>query len=181
MSGRTWKANAYTQFYDWDMYSNPTYANPDGSSAQIHQFDRRWIFGLRGDKTWRVSDALDLKLGTETRYDDIPNVGVQHTIARAFVSSFGLYKVKEASTALYGEATLRPLKGLRIIAGLRGDLYHYDVRANDAAAAALGEGSGDAHVVSPVAVGSGEQNSSGQIGDPMTRSGICSVGCHAPR
>ena len=33
-----WKANAYVQRYAWDMFSNPTYSNPDGSSAQIHQF-----------------------------------------------------------------------------------------------------------------------------------------------
>ncbi|HEY0650145.1 Plug domain-containing protein, partial [Phenylobacterium sp.] len=47
--GEGWKANTYAQFYDWDMFSNPTYANPDGTSAQIHQFDRRWVLGLKAE------------------------------------------------------------------------------------------------------------------------------------
>ena len=33
--------NVYGQFSDWQMFSNPTYADPDGTSAQIEQFDRR--------------------------------------------------------------------------------------------------------------------------------------------
>jgi hypothetical protein len=31
LSGPRWNANAYVQYYDWNMYSNPTYANADGS------------------------------------------------------------------------------------------------------------------------------------------------------
>ena len=41
------------------------------------------------------------------------------------------------------------MTGLRIIAGIRGDLYGYDVHAKDAAAAALGEGTGTATLASP--------------------------------
>jgi len=149
VDGDGWKANAYAQYYDWDMYSNPTYFNADGTSAQIHQFDRRWVFGLKGERRWRVSDRLDLAVGTENRWDDIRNVGVQHTADRVLVESFGLYRVQEASGSLYAEATLHPTERLRITGGVRGDYYHYDVRANDAAAAALGEGSGDDHIVSP--------------------------------
>ena len=109
------------------------------ASAQIHQFDRRWIFGLKGERRWRVSDRLDLAVGAENRWDDIRNVGVQHTADRVLVESFGLYRVQEASGSLYAEATLHPTERLRITGGVRGDYYHYDVRANDAAAAALGE------------------------------------------
>ena len=53
LTGESWKANVYGQFYDWNMFSNPTYANADGTSAQIHQFDRRWVLGLKAEKTWR--------------------------------------------------------------------------------------------------------------------------------
>ncbi len=38
------RLNASVQFYNWWMYSNPTYANADGTSAQIRQFDRRGIY-----------------------------------------------------------------------------------------------------------------------------------------
>ena len=149
LSGQGWHANLYGQYYNWDMYSNPTYANDDGSSAQIHQFDKRWITGLKAERTWELNPKLDLTLGTEERYDDITNVGVTHTDKRVFVQSFGLYNVKEASGSLYAEATWRPVDKLRIIGGVRGDYYHATVGANDAAAAALGTGSANASIASP--------------------------------
>jgi hypothetical protein len=43
----TWRANVYAQFYDWSMFSNPTYTDPDSTSAQIKQFDRRWVLAVR--------------------------------------------------------------------------------------------------------------------------------------
>jgi outer membrane receptor protein involved in Fe transport len=151
LSGPRWNANAYVQYYDWNMYSNPTYANADGSSAQIHQYDKRWILGLKGEKSWELSPAVDVTVGTENRYDDIGRVGVDHTDARVFVESFGAYDVKELSGSVYGEATWRPLKGLRLTGGLRGDAYHADVEALNAEAAALGTGKKGASLVSPKA------------------------------
>ncbi len=149
LSGQGWKGNVYAQAYDWNMFSNPTYANADGSSAQIHQFDRRVVVGLKAEKDVTISPSLDLRFGTETRYDDIDKVGVRQTSRRQLVQSLGLYRVKEASAALFGEATWRPFGGLRLIGGLRGDYYHADVRARDAEAAALGAGVANDAILSP--------------------------------
>lgn len=149
LSGERWKANAYGQFYDWNMFSNPTYANADGTSAQIHQFDRRWVLGLKAEKTWAVSETLAMRLGTENRHDDIDKVGVTQTSGRAFVQSFGLYRVRETSVAAFAEATWEPVEKLRLIGGLRGDAYFADVSARDAPAAALGEGNADDAILSP--------------------------------
>ncbi len=149
LSGEGWKANVYAQYYDWDMFSNPTYANADGSSAQIHQSDRRMVYGLRAEKTWAITPKLQVHAGTENRYDDIDKVGVTQTDARQFVSSFGLFKVKEASAAAYGEVSWEALEGLRVIGGLRADYYHADVAALDAVAATLGQGKAGDSVVSP--------------------------------
>jgi outer membrane receptor protein involved in Fe transport len=151
LSEAGWKGNLYAQYYDWNMFSNPTYANADGSSAQIHQMDKRWIYGLRAEKSWMLSDSLDLSVGTENRYDDISNVGVQHTAKRAFVESFGLYSVKEVSGSLYGEVTWRPIDGLRLTGALRGDAYRAEVGAHDAEAALLGTGKSSDQIVSPKA------------------------------
>jgi outer membrane receptor protein involved in Fe transport len=148
-TGETLRGNVYAQYYDWTMYSNPVYANADGSSAQIFQFDRRWIVGGKGEKQWELSPALQLTVGTENRYDHIGNVGVYNTDARAFVASLGRYAVNEASGSLYGEAAWKPLEGVRLTGGLRGDYYDYDVRARDGVAATLGEGGGHDSIVSP--------------------------------
>ncbi|RXR30816.1 TonB-dependent receptor [Sphingobium fluviale] len=146
-----WRANAYAQFYDWSMFSNPTYADADGTSAQIEQFDRRWVLGLTAQRRWELTPALTLTIGTENRFDAIGNVGVNRTADRAFLASLGHYHAKELSLALYGEATWMPIDGLRLTGGLRGDHYRYSVRARDAAAASLGEGSGSASLLSPKA------------------------------
>jgi len=148
-AGERWSANLYGQYYDWAMTSNPTYASADGTSAQIRQFDKRVVLGFSARRDWSVAPWLDFAIGTENRYDDIHDVGVHHTDQRRFIASLGTYGVREGSLALYGETTLRPLQGLRIIGGLRGDHYSYDVRARDAAAAALGQGSGSDTLLSP--------------------------------
>jgi len=149
LSGESWSANVYGQYYDWAMSSNPTYANADGSSAQILQFDKRVILGMTGRKKWEISPSLDISIGTENRYDTIGPVGVHHTDAGSFKESLGSYDITESSGAIYGEATLRPLPGVRVIGGLRGDYYHYIVRARDDVAAALGAGRGDDAILSP--------------------------------
>ncbi|MGE8134098.1 TonB-dependent receptor [Novosphingobium subterraneum] len=148
VSQPTWRANAYVQFYDWRMFSNPTYADPDGTSAQIEQSDRRWVSGFTGRKQWEPMPTLTVTLGTENRYDRIGNVGVNRSVDRRFLASLGHYRVEELSGALYGEAIWRPLPGLRLTGGLRGDLYHYSVKARDAAAAAIGTGSGSDAILS---------------------------------
>lgn len=149
VKGESFQASVSAQYYNWWMFSNPTYANPDGTSAQIRQFDRRWIFQGRGSKWWNLADTLKLTVGGEGRLDSIGNVGVYHTIDRVFAESLGAYEVSEGSLALYGEAEWTPLPGLRVIGGLRGDRYAYRVTARDTEAAALGEGKGHDSLVSP--------------------------------
>ncbi|MDX3908398.1 MAG: TonB-dependent receptor [Sphingobium sp.] len=149
LDGQNWAGTLYAQYYNWRMSSNPTFANPDASSAQIEQFDRRWVVGGSLWRDWSLASWADLKLGGDGRYDAIGNVGVYHTDSGRFVESLGAYRVDEGSAAAYGELTLRPLAGVRLIGGLRGDHYWYDIRSRDSAAAALGEGKGRSSIVSP--------------------------------
>lgn len=149
LSARGWKINGYVQFYDWSMLSNPTYANADGTSAQIAQFDRRWIFGLKGERRWDLTPAFALSLGTENRHDAIGNVGVAPSAAGQVSGSFGFYSVTESSASLWAEGVLRPAPGLRITGGLRADLYAARVTARDAVAQALGTGSASQKLLSP--------------------------------
>lgn len=148
LTGADWRANAYAQVYDWQMYSNPEYHDAQGQSAQILQTDHRRVYGFTAARDWSLGHGVDLTVGTENRYDDIGRVGVVHTQDRVFVESYGLYAVQELSGALYGQVTVRPFAGLRLIGGLRGDTYHYSVRARDAAASALGQGTGNDAILS---------------------------------
>jgi hypothetical protein len=134
VQGNNWRANIFAQYYDWTMFSNPTYFNADGTSAQIKQFDSRWSFGMKAEKTFIFDPDIELKIGTEDRYDAISSVGVHETSARTFVNSLGEFGVNEGSLSAFGEATWMPLDGLRLMGGLRGDYYDFDVKAIDAAA-----------------------------------------------
>ena len=149
LSAPGWRVNAHAQFYDWSMLSNPTYADASGATAQIDQFDRRTVYGLKGERAWTLSPALEISLGTENRYDAVSNVGVGQANAGRFVRSLGFYRLSEASASLWGAATLRPLPGLRLTAGLRGDWYHASVQARDPQAAALGQGKVQKTLASP--------------------------------
>lgn len=152
LDGHDWSGVLYTQYYNWRMSSNPTYANADGTSAQIEQFDRRWVFGGSLRRNWMPMDWADVTVGVEGRYDAIGNVGVHHTDKGNFVDSLGVYRVGEGSVASFGELTVKPLPGVRIIGGLRGDHYWYNVEARDPQAAILGEGNGHSGILAPKAV-----------------------------
>ncbi|MEL0209221.1 MAG: TonB-dependent receptor, partial [Novosphingobium sp.] len=135
-------ASAYGQYYDFRMSSNPVYANPDGSTAQIEQFDNRWTFGSA--LSWKPADTgwITPQIGAEFRYDDIRNVGVENTNGALPSESLGRFAVSEGSIAGFAQATLTPVFGLRLVGGMRGDLFWYSVRGRDAAAQALGQGNG---------------------------------------
>lgn len=138
--GDDWRATVYAQRYDWEMASNPTY------DYQINQFDRRWTYGGRAEKSWTPNPQLEFTAGSEARYDDIGRVGVEHTDGGEFVEPIAKHSVEEGSLALYTEATWKPLDGLRLLGGLRGDIYRFDVHALEDG---LSEGDATARIASP--------------------------------
>ncbi len=116
-----WRATAYAQYYDWRMGSDPTY------DFQIDQFDRRWTAGGRYEHQLIRTDSLEMVAGTELRYDDIGNVGVDHDEQGEFVENIGRNAVREGSIGVYTEATWKPTDALRITGGLRGNWYDFNV------------------------------------------------------
>jgi len=141
--GARWSASGYAQFYDWHMLSNPTY------DYQIDQFDRRWTAGGKLEDTLLAVDRLDLRVGSELRYDHMGRVGVDHTQAARFLENISNNAVNESSIGLYGEATWRPNERLRLMAGLREDLYHFDVSANPGASSLTHAGAATSRQASP--------------------------------
>jgi outer membrane receptor protein involved in Fe transport len=123
LDGDKWTASAYLQYYDWFMQSNPTY------EFQINQFDRRWTTGGRYDRTVLDTGKIHVDVGGEMRYDDIGNVGVDHFESGAFVENISQNSIREGSIGAFTEVTWSPTDKLRLMGGLRGDVYDFDVTA----------------------------------------------------
>jgi outer membrane receptor protein involved in Fe transport len=123
ITGAQWNASAYLQYYDWRMQSDPTY------DFQIDQFDHRWTTGGRYER-WLIDKAdLTVNIGTELRYDDIGDVGVDHDSAGVFVENVSRNSIKETSIGVFSEASWSLTDSLRVVGGLRGDFYDFNVTA----------------------------------------------------
>jgi outer membrane receptor protein involved in Fe transport len=140
LAGVDWDASAYLQYYDWDMQSNPTY------DFQINQFDKRTTVGGRFDRTLIEEMNLEFDVGAEFRYDDIGPVGLDENAGGQFIANISNNEIREASLGVYGEATWLPTDKLRLLAGLRGEYYDFDVTALGPGSAA---GSASDNIVSP--------------------------------
>jgi outer membrane receptor protein involved in Fe transport len=125
LDGDQWRASAYAQYYDWQMQSDPTY------DYQLNQFDRRWTVGGRYNHTLIETKALELNVGGDFRYDDIGNVGVDHWNQGQFVANIAQNAIKESSLGVYAETSWQATDKLRVLGGLRGDLYNFDVTAKN--------------------------------------------------
>jgi outer membrane receptor protein involved in Fe transport len=123
--GASWDANLYAQYYDWSMSSNPTY------DFQINQFDRRWTLGGYADYQLIDEDTLQVTLGGDFRYDDIGSVGLDQFDAGRFVASISDNAIKEGSLGLFLDAVWHVTDKLRLMGGLRGDHYDFDVTAKN--------------------------------------------------
>jgi outer membrane receptor protein involved in Fe transport len=123
LDGADWNASLYSQVYDWYMQSNPTY------DFQLNQFDKRWITGGRYVRTVVDSDRVSVDIGGDLRYDDISNVGVDEFDAGQFVANIAQNSITESSLGVFTEATFSVTDDLRVLAGLRGDVYDFDATA----------------------------------------------------
>jgi outer membrane receptor protein involved in Fe transport len=126
LHGQDWRATVYGQYYNWDMFSDSTY------DYQIHQWDKRFIYGARGSKDWQLSDAFTLTAGADSRLDDIQRVRVDHTVQRDLIGALGNHSARETSLAGFAEATWKPVEAVRVMAGLRADWFDFDTRAKQA-------------------------------------------------
>jgi hypothetical protein len=129
-----WRLTAYLQHYDWSLLSNFTFFLEDPVNGdQLRQYDERWTYGGRIERTFEVSDMLSLRVGTELREDSQPRVGLDETIEGEKEFTVGAFDVKESSAGVYAEAIVRPIDRLMIIGGLRGDWYRFRTTALEGA------------------------------------------------
>jgi outer membrane receptor protein involved in Fe transport len=119
-----WRLTAYVQHYDWSLLNNFTFFLDDPVNGdQRRQYEERWTYGGRAER------AFEFRVGSEMRVDDIGPVGLDNTVGGAFLSTVGAFDVLESSIGVYGEAIWKPLPGLMVIGGLRGDWYRFRTEA----------------------------------------------------
>ncbi|MFM1896417.1 MAG: hypothetical protein RLZZ385_1491 [Pseudomonadota bacterium] len=122
-----WDASLYAQGYDWAMESNPTY------DFQINQFDERLTLGGQANRSLLVQDGFTLDGGVQWRYDDIADVGLSQHADGRFVAPISQNEITEWSLGTYVQGVWSPTERLRILAGLRGDHFDFDVTAKNTA------------------------------------------------
>ena len=143
-------ALAYAHYYKFKLISNFTYFLDDPVHGdEFEQRDSRFVLGGRIDKhfAFDVGIPVEVLVGAETRNDLIAPVGLYHSEFGQITSTVRQDRVDEESIGAFAEATIHPLPGVRVILGLRGDEYAFQVRSSIAA----NSGHATAGIVSPKA------------------------------
>ena len=106
-----------------------------------------WAARIDKRLAFHLGMPVELLIGADTRADLISPVGLYHTEFGQIRSVIRKDRVNEESVGAFAEATFHPLSTVRLILGLRGDAYAFDVRSNIAA----NSGHSTAGIVSPKA------------------------------
>ncbi|MEQ9451308.1 MAG: TonB-dependent receptor [Pseudomonadales bacterium] len=149
LSYDTWSINAYAIDYDFTLYSNFTYLLDDPVTGdEFEQRDQRRVYGLgiRGGESipQNIGDVA-LRWGADLRFDDIEEVGLYGTSARARTNTVRQDQVEERSLSAWAESEWAVSDRLRAILGVRADWYDWDVDARLAA----NSGSDSDAIISP--------------------------------
>lgn len=130
--------NLFALYYRFRLISNFTYFLDDPVHGdEFEQRDQRGVFGasIRHELAATLAGVpLALAVGADTRFDYIALSGLYHTEKGVVIGTVRQDRVDEYSGALHAEATASLTPRLRLVLGLRGDLYGYDVRAQTLAA-----------------------------------------------
>ena len=143
------QATAYAALYHVNLFSNFTYFLDDPDRGdQFEQEDRRVYAGASAEQTW-FSAALGRgtanTVGAALRHDRIRDVGLYNTAARERFNTVRRDRVAQTSAGVYVENETRWTAAFRTTAGVRGDVYRFDVDAGLAANA----GTETAFIASP--------------------------------
>lgn len=125
-----WRLSGWAQHYDWSLLNNFTFFLEDPVNGdQLRQYEQRWSYGGRAERTLHLDDTLSLRIGAEGRVDEIGPIGLDETIAGTKEFTVGAFDVSEKSVGLYSEAIWKPIDRLMVIGGLRGDFYRFRTTA----------------------------------------------------
>ena len=132
------EVNLFGLYYRFRLTSNFTYFLDDPVNGdEFQQRDQRGVFGGSIKHSFPATIAgvpVTFVLGGDTRYDHIGKVGLYHTVDAVRIGTVRQDRIDEVSGAIYAEGTASLTDRLRVVVGLRGDLYGYNVHAETLAA-----------------------------------------------
>ena len=121
---------AYAVASEFSLFSNSTYFLDDPVTGdESEQLDDRTYYGASISHERGLSEQLKIRLGADTRVDDISDLGLFKTASRGRLSTVRRDSVEELSFSVWGEAEYAFTEKLRASLGLRGDYYDADVLA----------------------------------------------------
>ena len=145
--------STYFLYYNFDLYSNFTYFLDDPINGdQFEQRDQRFVWGAKAAQDWTpmlFGTPLEIHSGFDTQIDRIPDLGLFQTNSRNRIDVKRRDAVTEWSGSLYTEARYSPLEWMTLIAGVRGDLYAFDVDTRGGVGASVNGGGAVDGLVSP--------------------------------
>ena len=140
--------NAYALDYQLDLFSNFTYFMDPVNGDQFEQFDDRRSYGVHVElgRTTRYGGIPGtLRMGVDSRFDDIGRVGLYLTDDRARLSTVREDAVDRFGIGFYIEQQLQVTDWLRVVGGLRHDRADFEVDSD----LAVNSGSARDYITSP--------------------------------
>ena len=131
-----WRANAYAGYYDLDLYSNFTYFLDDPVNGdQFRQSDQRVFFGGEVSATFEnrsfFGAPTDYVVGFQSRNDVIWDLELARTNKRIDVNQIREDDVFTGNYSLFAGAETKWNDWFRTEAGVRADLFYFDVDSDD--------------------------------------------------
>jgi hypothetical protein len=148
LGGWALAANVYALDYQLDLFSNFTYGIDTLNGDQFEQFDDRKAYGFHAgiQRENRLGNLPgQLRIGVDSRFDDIGKVGLYLTRDRARLAAIREDAVQRFGLGLYVEQQVQATQWLRVIAGLRHDRADFDVNSD----LDVNSGSARDHITSP--------------------------------
>ena len=148
-SRSTTRVTTYVMRYGLNLFSNFTYYLDDPVNGdQFEQEDRRWVSG--GQITHRRLGRIGMfniesAFGANLRHDAIGNVALYHAVDGRRTDAIREDRVGQTSAGFFGQTEIEWNRKLRTTLGLRGDVYHFNVKSDNA----LNSGKDSAGKVSP--------------------------------
>jgi hypothetical protein len=144
------RLTGYVQRYGVQLFHNFTYFLNDAENGdQFEQFERRWTSGakLTHRRIGRLgSKASESLIGVDLRNDSVGGpLGLYHTRETVRLSTIRADDVDQRSIGVFGETEIELSRFVRTTFGLRGDIYNWNVTADNA----LNSGEKTSGILSP--------------------------------